>query len=229
MEEGMTFDRLQMEADRDSYFKTFGFFKDTLSETIVVYIRESLRKYIEIKAYTEEGEEVCLMDVFFYPRKRFYLSDIYCKRKYRGCGIAEKVLDMMEYLLRDYHGYIINGVLYPHEFSNDISASRGSYEDLYAHVEHFYNKMGFVVVSHAEYCQNRESYPLVEERTDFLEHEHIPDRIILKRLTKKEFPFVEVNNLIFAENAIDLVDDIEKASPPKNFIIHPVGDQTDKY
>lgn len=229
MEEGMTFDRLQLEADRDSYFKTFGFFKDTLGETIAVYIRESLRKYIEIKAYTEEGEEVCLMDVFFYPKKRFYLSDIYCKRKYRGRGIAEQVLDMMEYLLRDYRGYIINGVLYPHEFSNDISASRGSYEDLYAHVEHFYNKMGFETVSYAEYCQNRESYPLVEERTDFLEHEHIPDRIILKRLTKKEFSFVEIDDLIFDKSALDLVDDVQKALSQKNFVIHPADDRSDKY
>lgn len=229
MEERMTFDRLQNKAVGDSSFKTFGFFKDEYENNMVVYIREVVRKYIEIKVYTEEGEEVCFMDVFFYPRKRFYLSDIYCKRGYRGRGIAEKVVEMMEYLLKDYRGYSINGVLYPHEYSSDTSALQGTYEDLYARVENFYSRMGFEIISYAEYCKNREEYPLVDERTDFLEHEHIPERIILKRLDKKEFSFIEIDDLVFDEGATDLVDTIKDALSQKKFVIKPDDDHTDKY
>lgn len=225
--EKKTFDVLLEESKSDAFFKTFGFFKNKFGEIGIAYVKEYPRKFISIITYNEEGEKTGFIDIFVHP-SRFYLSEIYCFKKFRGTGIADNLVLLADYLLKDYVGVIMRGVLMPHDSVLDDTAISQDICSRNARVEAFYRKSGFDIVKRKEYLANSSKYPLIDYNIDFLKYEEIPDVIIIKQITGNS-SYIKKNGLLFASNALDREPDVMNYLSVKNFVMTPVFDESDKY
>ncbi|HBA37401.1 MAG TPA: hypothetical protein DCY94_01630 [Firmicutes bacterium] len=224
--EKKTFDVLLDESKTDAFFKTFGFFKDKYGSLGIAYIQEDLRRFVSIKTYNEEGEPTGFMNIFIHPN-RLYLSEIYCYKKYRGIGIADALIDLSDFTLKDYAVNILRGVLMPHDILDDDTAPSQDMMVRRARVEAFYKKSGFDIVRRENYLADTSKYPQVDYALDFLYYEEIPETIIIRQVQKSS-PYVEVNGLVFAVNALERLEDIQNFLSIKKFNMTPALDISDK-
>lgn len=224
-----TFDRLCERAKKDSLFKTFYFFKDKYNRLIIAYARSLGNGSIDINVFDEYGESVGSLGIIRHQDRKLFMTQLYCYRKYRGSGVAEKMIELSEYLLSDLTVFYLVGVFDPFELSQDESSPLvSSTNDLRNRVENFYHKMGFFIITPADMDEFDKEYPFLEE------DEHIPnsynemDCLVVKKLEKKTFSFVQNDELLFDSSALDRIKDIKATLEHKNFTLKKMDSTKNK-
>lgn len=212
--------------ERDRFFEGFAFFVDKAGLLEIVFIRYSpLAQFHEIISFNEDGEQTGFNMVYVHPNNRLYLSEIYCFRKFRGLGIATNLASLMEYLTQKYEGYIMRGVRNPYDAKGDASGEIvESKERLLERANAFYIAQGFDIVERGDYLAQPEKHPLVDYEIDFLNHEEVPDCILMKKVEKKNSPYREIDGILVHENALSKIEDIRKFTKRKSFLLRPKKD-----
>lgn len=215
-----TFDRLCERAKKDSLFKTFFFFKDKCARLMIAYVRSLDNGSIEINVFSEFGESVGVLGIIRHQGKKLFMTQLYCYRKYRGNGVSEKMIELSEYLLLDLTEFYLVGVFDPFELSQDESSPFvSSIDDLRNRVEHFYRKMGFSIITPSDIDEFTKEYPFLEEDEHFPNCYNETDCLIVKKLEKKTFSFIQREKLLFDSSALDRLEDIKAALEHKNFTL----------
>ena len=118
--------------------------------------------YILINLHNE-NDKVGSMELYFRDHKKITLESIYCRDQYRKQGIGKTLLDISDYLLKDYIDYLLLGVYYPCQMIEDIHIYRSNNE-LDNQARKFYLKNGFNILPYMEYVNNKDMYPLINEK-----------------------------------------------------------------
>lgn len=184
-------------------------FLDKVGNVQTAIISSVIEKFINIKVYNQEEVETGYMNFYFHPNKRIYLDTIYCYDKFRGCGIAKGMSELADYLLQEYNNYIIRGVYSPSQLSTDRENNiMRSNIDLDIRARHFYKSCGYQIVSYQEYLMCPNNYPEITIRDDFQLGEEIVDKIIVKKVVlRPTYLFTEIDNILVANNILELTDD----------------------
>lgn len=155
---------------------------------------------INIKTFDQAGNNTGYSNIFYQPNKRFYLDTIYCYDKFRGNGVATFINELIEYLLKDYEGYVIRGRYMPTQLSTDIiDRIYRSDEELDLMARNFYTKFGYEIVDYNEYLKNMVKYPYLRKK-DFKIGEEL-SVIVAKPIIKKEHLFFEDNGILYFDDS----------------------------
>ena len=153
-------------------------------------------KMISIRLVDTNNKLLGYMNLFYQDNNRFYLSEIYCYDEYRGNGIATKLSELADYILKDYEGYIIKGVYYPTQMSSDYKNIYRSKDELNNRAINFYKKNDYKIINYYEYLKNKEHYSNLTE-DDFKYNETLVENIVFKIIKNKEHNFFEDNGVIY--------------------------------
>ena len=156
-------------------------------------------KMISIRLVDTNNELLSYINLFFQDNKRFFLSEIYCYDKYRGNGIATKLSELTDFVLKDYEGYVIKGVYYPSQMSSDYKNIPRSKEELDARAKSFYKKNGYEIVNYYDFKNHRDKYYYLNEN-DFINNNDYVENIVVKVIKNKEHDYFEEDNIIFNSN-----------------------------
>ena len=157
---------------------------------------------ISIRMVDINNELLGYLNIFFQNNKRLFLSEIYCYDKYRGGGIATKLSELADYLLKDYEGYILRGIYHPTQMSSDLKTIPRSKEELDNRARIFYYKNGYEILSYDCYMNNRKKYYFLDPFLDFNLNGYIANEIVYKLIKKKDYNFYEDNNVIYYSDNI---------------------------
>ena len=128
-----------------------------------------------------------------------YFSEIKCNRDYYRLGIGTALIDIFEYLYKDYTG-IVFGKFCP--FNIELNTSENDEVG-----KAFYNKNGYEIVSKKEFLKNKELYPGIKI-DDFAHTSRIYNySLIYKRnIQKDEYRFKEVNNELIEKQKVKVIE-----------------------
>lgn len=157
-------------------------FIDNIGEVHIAVIRTNPSLFIDIKTYSEKNEPTGYMQLWFHPNKRIFLDTVYCYDKYRSRGIASKISNLADFLLRDYIGYIIKGAYEPRQLATDRQNNiYRSQEELNLRASKFYKKCGYQIVSLKEFLDKPHLYPELNKKDDFQFGEELVNFIVKKK------------------------------------------------
>lgn len=115
---------------------------------------------------------------------RIFLDSISCEREYSRLGIGTALIDMFEYLYRDYTG-IVYGIYAPFNIALNVVEN-----DVIG--KEFYKKNGYQIVSRRDFIDNPELYPglMID---DFIEAKRIFNYSLIYKqsIQKDEYRFTE--------------------------------------
>lgn len=92
------------------------FFTDKTGELFQCEMRYSLEDssaWWYFTCYDSEGNECADLCVRPQSEHRFLLDHIYVHKERRGRGIARHMIELLEYMLRDYGAILLRGTFYP--------------------------------------------------------------------------------------------------------------------
>ena len=154
--------------------------------------------YILINLYNSV-EKVGYMETYFHGTKKITLENIYCIDKYRGNKVGSTLLDISDYLLKDYIGYTLCGVYYPCQMLDDIKILRDPNE-LDMKARSFYLKHGFDIVSFSEYESDKDKYPLININDFSPTIKKFRRSVVYKKISKLDnYRFKEKDNKLYEE------------------------------
>lgn len=156
-------------------------------------------KFIGINTFDEQSNPTGYMHICFEENNRFYLDTIYCYDRYRKSDIASIISNLAEYILKDYIGYIIRGEYKPGQLSTDIESNNHTQEELDTAARNFYEKNDYQVIEYNTYINNKDSYNFITEK-DFYFAGIKKDKIVVKIIKEKKYPFVETDGIIYYTN-----------------------------
>lgn len=143
---------------------------------------------IMIKGYDEFGQETSILKVLIEDNS-CYIDYLTCFEPYRHKGIATALLDIVDFTLKDYNGFIY-GKYSPYD--NSVSA-----EKLDEITNSFYKKNGYTVISKEQFLENVSNYPELTEKNFEETKEKFGHSIVFKRNKKKQsYRFIEKDNTI---------------------------------
>ena len=143
---------------------------------------------IIIKGYDEVGRETSFLKLLL-KENIWYIDYLVCFEQYRNKGIATALLNMVDYILKDYNGFIYGKYSpcddsIPDEKLNEITNS-------------FYVKNGYTVISKKDFLENISNYPELSEKDFEKTKEKFGHSIIFKRNIKKQnYRFIEKDNIL---------------------------------
>lgn len=143
---------------------------------------------IIIKGYDELGEETSFLKLL---RKEdsWYIDYLVCFERYKNRGIATALLNMADYILKDYNGFIY-GEYSP--YSNSVSD-----EKIDEITNSFYVKNGYAIITKKSFLENASDYPELSEKYFEKTKEKLGHSIVFKRNTKKQsYRFIESDNIL---------------------------------
>lgn len=174
-------------SEKDPHIKDFAVFLDKNNAPHLVSIRVVPNVMIGLKSCNENREETGYANLFFHQNRRIYLDTIYCYNQYRSLNIASKLSEIIDYVLRDYSGYIIRGVYKPSQLSSDRENKIiCSQEELNKRADNFYNASGYSKIYYDDYINNPDMYPYINELDDFQLGEELAKCIVVKKVIAKE-------------------------------------------
>lgn len=182
-------------------------FIDNIGKVHIAVIRTNPTLFIDISTYSVLYEPTGYMQLWFHPNSRIFLDTVYCYDKYRSRGIASKISDLADYLLRDYIGYIIRGCYEPKQLSTDRQNNiYRDQQELNLRASEFYKKCGYQIVSLKEFLDNPYLYPELNKEDDFQLGEECVSFIVEKKIVPMErYPFFEIDGMYVHNNAIDYI------------------------
>ena len=150
-------------------------------------------KYIMIGLY-KTSEKVGFMELYFRGAKKVTLENIYCMNKYRRQGIGTVLLDISDYLLKDYEGRTLCGVYYPTQMI-EAGVSKTE-EELDRAARAFYLDRGFNILKHSEFTNNPKMYPEINYN-DFSSAKSYDRSIVYRKIeAKDEYRVISTGNII---------------------------------
>lgn len=175
------------------------FISDNNGNLLQGLIKES-NNLISIRFINENNELLAYTNLFLQPHNRIFLSEIYCYSKYRGNGIATKLSELTDYVLRNYEGYIIRGIYHPTEMSSDLKNIKVDKKELDIRARNYYLKNDYEILNYYNYLDNQEKYKYLNIEDDFRLNGSIAENIVYKVIKKKEYNFIEDNGVIYYLN-----------------------------
>lgn len=152
--------------------------------------------YILIGLCNKE-EKVGFMELYFHGAKKITLENIYCLDKYRRQGVGTLLLDISDYLLKDYEGRILCGVYYPTQMIDEGVIK--TEEELDTAARSFYLKNGFNILKHSDFIKNHKMYP--EIGYDYFSSAYSYGRsIVYKKIEEKDDYRIISNGNVLLEN-----------------------------
>lgn len=185
-------------SEKDPYIKEFAAFLDKNNSPYLVSIRIVPNIMISLKAFNENKKETGYANLCFHPNRRIYLDTIYCYAQYRSLNIASKLNEIIDYILRDYSGYIIRGEYKPSQLSSDRENKIFcSQEELNKRADNFYSASGYSKIYYADYMNNPDMYPDINVLDDFQLGEELAKCIVVKKVIAKEKEsFKRINGIL---------------------------------
>ena len=175
-------------------------------QIITIYIVPGL--CIHLHSINEDLESTGYMYTYIHPDKRIFLDTLYCYHNFRGNGVAASLSELMDYLLKDYIGYIIRGVFSPNQLSTDrIDNIPCSTEELMARATSSYQKNGYQIITHDDFLVNQANYPELVEELDFQLGEGFTQSIVTKKIVEKPYIYHKIGDLIVNDNARYLIQE----------------------
>ena len=159
---------------------------------------------IRIRMFDTEYNLLGYMTFQIQNNNRIFLFEVYCYDEHRGNGIATKMSELADYVLKDYQGYIIRGVYSPTQMSSDIDNYSRSYPELEKRARKFYEKNGYEIIDHYKYKVYNDKYSFLDEKEDFTLNGSALNEIVFKVIKEKEYKYYEDNGLIFYKNEKEL-------------------------
>ena len=177
------------------------FLKDNNGNIIqaIIQINDDI---FSIRMFNEHMELLGYMNFQIQKNNRIFLSEIYCYDQYRSLGIASKLSQLGDYVLKDYQGYIIRGVYFPTEMSTDREISEMNMDELDLRARRFYEKNGYKIINYEEYIMNKNKYRFLDSNLDFKINNQRILEIVYKIIEKQEYNYYEDNGLIYYNDNI---------------------------
>lgn len=159
-----------------------------------ISINESL---LNITAHNDNGDEVGHIEIMI--GDRLILNEIICGKEYKRMGIGTALIDIFEYLCKDYTG-IVYGMYVP--LNTALSVVENDQI-----TRAFYQKNGYQVVSRTEFKENPNLYPGLSLE-DFNTSSRIYNHSIIYKqsLKKDEYRFKESNNELVEDNKVKVLN-----------------------
>lgn len=178
-------------------------FTDKQGEAYIALIKNNNIMGITIDVYTiyEEKSSYLEIRINACPAKRVYLNNIYCYEKFRGRGLASHMSTLLDFVLKDYNGYIIYGDFVPSQMSSDTETGTMTKEELIKRATEFYKKARYDILSYNEYIEAASSYPYLDPETDFMSCKNDYMRIFKQITPQLEYEYEEVNGILIHKNA----------------------------
>lgn len=141
-----------------------------------------------IKGYDEFGRENSFLKLFL-KEDSYYIDYLICFEQYRNRGIATALLNMVDYILKDYNCFIYgkyspcNNSVFDEEL-DEITSS-------------FYIKNGYTIITKKNFLENPSNYPELSEKYFEETKEKFGNSIVFKRNIKKQnYRFIEKDNIL---------------------------------
>lgn len=157
---------------------------------------------ISIRMFDDQYKLLGYMNLQIQKNNRIFLNEVYCYDEHRGSGIATRLSELADYVLKDYPNYIIRGVYSPTQMSTDIDKIPRSYMELEQRARHFYEKNGYEILSRNKYEVCKDRYEFLNIEDDFTINNQLINEIVFKVIKEKEYNFYEDNGLIYYDNKI---------------------------
>lgn len=169
-------------------------------------------KILHIRVFNENQNQTGYIDLYFHHNNRIFLDVIYCYDEFRGNGVARKMNDIVDYILRDYEGYIIRGVYEPSQLSTDRENKIVRDQDeLNIRAKSFYESCGYSIINFQDFLTNSSNYPNINIRDDFQLGEEIAENIVVKIIKPKEnYNFNEIDGVLINDNILNSTNDKEE-------------------
>ena len=152
-------------------------------------------KDVSIRLFSANYELLGYINLHIQENNRIFLSEIYCYDDYRSLGLASKLSELADYVLKDYKNYMIRGIYYPTQMSSDINKTK-SYEELDDRAKSFYEKNGYTILTYEDYVNNKDKYSLIDEKLDFKVNEKKVTEIVYKIIKDKQHNYFENDGII---------------------------------
>ena len=178
---------------------------DKKGNTILSLIKkDDIAEATRIDTYTMEEEKCGYIDVrtSFCTANRLYLSQVYCYEKFRSLGIASNMSSLLDYILKDYLGYVIYGDFNPAQMSTDTIDGKMTKEELIRRAKEFYKKARYEVLTCSEYMANKSRYPYLDKEVDFGTYHEYMTRVFKKIEAQNEYDYTLVNGILVHKNAV---------------------------
>lgn len=174
------------------------------NEIGIIVEREFNGCFINLEAYNLNGENTAYLDITakFDNEKRLFLGAIYCYEKYRNLGIASYLNTLLNYLLKDYIGYIITGFYMPRQMSTDMN-NKISDEQLDIQARRFYQRNGYVIISQEEFLRNPELYNMLSKEIDFPLDETTSNIKIFKKVKSENYDYINLGNILLHKSLLN--------------------------
>ena len=155
-----------------------------------ISIKNSL---LRITAYNDSGDEVGHIEVVL--GNKIMINEILCAKDYMRLGIGTALIDLFEYLYRDYCG-IVYGIYVPMNTALNVNENNQV-------CRAFYKKNGYEIVSRTEFMENPLLYPGLKLE-DFNQTSRIYSHSLIYKqsLKKDEYRFKESNNELVENNKV---------------------------
>lgn len=189
-------------------------FYDKIGELQIAIIKYLPKVGIHIDVFNLNGVETSFKRMYYHDMKRIYMSEIYVYEPFRGNKIAGILADLTDYILIDFIGYTLRGVKNPYQALDEKNQSITE-EELNRRADAYYKKAGYQIIYYEEYKKNKKAYPIVDELTDFLLDEEVPECIIMKKVElKSDYEFAEIDGLLVHKNALESIEEIKSILNP---------------
>lgn len=184
-------------------------FYDKIGELQVAIIKYLPKVGIHIDVFNLNGIQTAFKRMYYHDMKRIYMLEIYVYEPFRGNKIAGILADLTDYILIDFIGYTLRGVKDPYQ-ALDEKNQNITEEELNSRADAYYQSAGYQIIYYEEYKKNKKEYPIVDELTDFILNEEIPECIIMKKVElKSEYEFAEIDGLLVHKNALENIEEIK--------------------
>lgn len=178
------------------------YFYDNKNNKQIANILISKDKFIGVDTFDESNEPTGYIHIYFHPNNKLFLDTIYCYDQFRQSGIATKISELADYLLKDYIGYKIIGEYKPGQLSKDRENKiERPLEELDNAARKFYEKNGYQIIEYKDYLKNKDKYNYITE-DDFKLGEDETNIIVAKVIEEKEYSFYEEDGIIYHNNYI---------------------------
>lgn len=214
----MNLAKLKAKIKENSLIKDVAVFLDSKNEIHMASIRIIPNVIIEVVSYNDKFERTGYMTVCFNENNRFFLSGVYCYDEYRGRNVAGNLSKIMDYMLRDYPGYIIRGVYNPTQMSTDrLNHIERPKEELEKRADNFYASAGYTKIYYKDYKANPDKYPDIDEYDEFQRGEGLAKCIIVKKIAPRkkgeQDEFTQIGDVLISRNAMPYVKERSIKTP----------------
>ena len=140
-------------------------------------------------------EKVGFIEVDIEKFRQMNINRIYCLDRYRRNGIGTCLMDLTEYMLKDYNNYTLYGVYCPYQSPDEVYTR--TRQELNDAASKFYAKKGFDIVSLHDFEKDPKKYPNITSKNFDLTVNSFGNSIVEKFVkTYEDDNFCEVNGII---------------------------------